>query len=53
MLSGFWPLWLYGKLPTIVQLQKQFSSFASKKHKAALQRRRLGMQQFWQCVALI
>lgn len=31
----------------VVQLQKQFSSFASKKHKAALQRGRVGVQPLW------
>lgn len=36
----------------VVQLQKQFSSFASKKHKAALQRGQLDVQQSWQDVVL-
>lgn len=36
----------------VVQLQKQFSSSASKKHKAALQRGQVCVQPFWQHVAL-
>ena len=37
----------------VAQLQKQFSSFASEKHKAAPERGWVGVQWFWQCVTLI
>lgn len=52
----WWPLASMALLKApncVVQLQKQFSSFVSKKHKAALQSGQVGVWPSWQYVALI
>ena len=47
-------IYIYIYIPNCVaQLQKQFSSFASEIHEAALERGWAGVQCFWHCVTLI